>query len=111
MTKENAAILAGWKSSFPGIPPIGFKLRASLPERWVRFHSLPGAKRYPENEAEYRELLELHNTILGELAHPGETVILITVGYSDSNVPMRDCPVLVDMDPEAKPWLSIKADD
>ena len=35
--------------------------------RWVRFHSLPGSKRYAENEAEYACVLSRHNVVIGEL--------------------------------------------
>jgi hypothetical protein len=37
------------------------------PERWVRFHSLPDAKRYAEDDAERRELLR-RQSALGDFA-------------------------------------------
>lgn len=58
-----------WRSRFSDTPPLGWKLRAmgSLP--WLRFHALPGSKRYPEDQAERRVVLgrayELGDRVLG----------------------------------------------
>jgi hypothetical protein len=35
-------------------------------DRWGRFHSLPGSKRYAESEVEYAIVLDRYNTILDE---------------------------------------------
>ncbi|MFS8184856.1 hypothetical protein ACMG4P_25330 [Pseudovibrio denitrificans] len=43
-----------WKGYFGDLPPYSHYLRNVMPERWVRFHALPDAKRYaetPEEEA------------------------------------------------------------
>lgn len=45
-------MLTDWDSWLPGCEPIGHHLRRAFAERWVRFHSLPGSKRYPESDAE-----------------------------------------------------------
>jgi hypothetical protein len=36
-------------------------------DRWVRFHSLPESKRYPDSQAEYAIELDRHYTVLSEL--------------------------------------------
>ena len=100
-------MLADWARYFPHCEPIGHHLRAAFPEQWVRFHSLPGSKRYPEDEAEYAEVLARHNTILGELARPGSHVTLVTTGYSGSPEPSRSYPAVVAFDPDAVPWRTI----
>lgn len=100
-------MLADWDRCFPDCEPIGHHLRVTFPERWVRFHSLPGSKRYPEDETEYAEVLARHNAILGELAHPGTQVVLVTTGYSDAPVPSRSYPEVVAFDPAASPWRTI----
>jgi hypothetical protein len=82
-------------------------LRTAFPERWVRFHSLPGSKRYPEYEADYRIVLERHNHVLGELVESQRNIILLTTGYSETTEPIRDEPELQSQDPNAKPWRSI----
>jgi hypothetical protein len=107
MSEENLSILADWNRFFPGIPPVGSELRVALPKRWIRFHSLPRSKRYPDDEIEYVELLARHNTVLGELAHPNEVIKLITAGYSNGAVPTLTYPELAELDPEARPWLAI----
>lgn len=100
-------MLADWDRCFPNCEPIGHHLRVAFPERWVRFHSLPGSKRYSEDEAEYAEVLTRHNAILGELAHPGSQVVLVTTGYSGSPVPSRSYPEVATFDPGAIPWRTV----
>ena len=55
-----------WEWRWPRMPPIGYWLRRDR-DRWVRFPSLPGAKRYADHEAEYGILLDRHHTVLDEL--------------------------------------------
>lgn len=52
-------------------------MRECHPERWFRIHSLPGSKRYPEDEAEYGELLARHNAASTALFGGGKPVILV----------------------------------
>jgi hypothetical protein len=62
-------ITAFWRRAFGDIAPVGYVCRAAMRDRWLRIHSLPGSKRYPEDAADYAELLLRHNevatTILG----------------------------------------------
>jgi hypothetical protein len=96
-----------WQHRFPDCLPVAYWLRDLLPERWVRFHSLPGSKRYPETESEYATLLERHNRILGELVSAGEPVFLLSTGYSDHPEPVRSYPELLKLDPGAVPWRTV----
>lgn len=61
-----------WTGRFGTIPAAGFMLRAALPDRWVRFHSLPHAQRYPRSDAEMEMVLSRYRTladhVLGENA-------------------------------------------
>jgi hypothetical protein len=100
-------MLADWDRCFPKCEPIGHHLRVAFPERWVRFHSLPGSKRYPADAAEYAEVLARHNAILGELTHPGAQVVLVTTGYSGSPMPSRYYPQVIAFDPAATPWRTV----
>jgi hypothetical protein len=100
-------MLADWDRRFPNCEPIGHHLRTAFPERWVRFHSLPGSKRYPEDEAQYAEVLARHNAILGELTSPGAQVVLVTTGYSGSSMPSRSYPEVAAFDPGASPWRTV----
>jgi len=72
---------------------------------------LPGSKRYPENESEYATVLMRHNCVLGELAGDGETVVLLTTGYSETPEPMRPHPKLTAFDPFAVPWRTVAMHD
>jgi hypothetical protein len=90
-------MLVDWDHCFPDCQPIGPQLRVAFPERWVRFHSLSGSKRYPENGGEYAEVLARHNSVLGELVRRGSQVVLVTTGYSESPEPSRYYPALIAM--------------
>ncbi|MEV0456725.1 DUF3885 domain-containing protein [Catellatospora methionotrophica] len=59
-----------WEQQWPECPPVAYLLGSRYPDRWVRFHTLPGSKRYPENEDEYRTVLNRHYTVLTNWA-PG----------------------------------------
>ncbi|MCP4180267.1 MAG: hypothetical protein GY756_21095 [bacterium] len=41
-----------WKSISPKIPPVAYLLKHIYPEKWIRIHSLPNSKRYPECKSE-----------------------------------------------------------
>ncbi|MGC4897283.1 DUF3885 domain-containing protein [Micromonospora sp. DT31] len=56
-----------WEQRWPECPPFAHRLRVQYPDRWARFHSLPGSKRYPADESEYAALLDRHYTTLSEL--------------------------------------------
>jgi hypothetical protein len=100
-------MLDDWDRCFPNCEPIGYRLRETFRQRWVRFRSLPGSKRYPEGEDEYAEVLARHNTILGELTSPGGQVVLVTTGYSESPEPTRSYPEVMAFDPGATPWRTV----
>ncbi len=96
-----------WQQWFPNCEPVAHLLRVAFPDRWVRFHSLPGSKRYADDDAEYAMVLERHNRILGELAQDGEVVALLTTGYSDTAVPIRSEVELLQLDPHAVAWRTV----
>lgn len=68
---------AFWRHRFADIPPIGFVLRQHLEVRWVRFHSLPGSKRYADNDPERRTILARANTLAGEIFASSEQCWLV----------------------------------
>jgi hypothetical protein len=100
-------VLDDWNRLFPNCEPVAHHLPLALPERWVRFHSLPGQKRYPENEAEYSMVLERHNRIMGQLARIEEKIALLTTGWSETEEPIRSQPELWKLDPHTLPWRTI----
>jgi len=69
-------LIAVWAGAWPGALPIAHELKELFEETWVRFHSLPGSKRYADTEQEYAEILSRHNTVLDELGPGGELVVI-----------------------------------
>jgi hypothetical protein len=76
-------LAALWRERRPAGPPVAHTFRGAYAERWVRFHSLPRSKRYPESEDEYAIVLERYNTILDEL-FAGLDVLVVTMDWSDT---------------------------
>lgn len=65
-----------WQGLEPAGPVRAYQLRSLYYDRWVRFHSLPGSKRYADDEAQYATLLGRYNTVLGELFGGGEAYVV-----------------------------------
>lgn len=100
-----------WQSRWPDCPPVADWLRGVYPHRWVRFHSLPGSKRYADDEAEYRVILERHNTVLTEL-DVGRTLLVITCDWTTTpEPPAWRTPQLCQLDPAGVHWQTILEDD
>jgi hypothetical protein len=102
-------MLNNWQQQFSDCVPVAHRLRAAFPDRWVRFHSLPGSKRYPELETDYSTILERHNCVLDELTGSERSVVLLSTGYSESPQPVRLEASLWTLDPDATPWRSFPA--
>jgi hypothetical protein len=100
-------MLNQWQHKFPGCEPVSYRLRSEFPSRWVRFHSLPESKRYPEDEQEFLTLLSRHNRVLRELIDWYPHCVLLTTGYSDSPDPVRSYDVYNSLDPTARPWRTL----
>ncbi|TCM18973.1 hypothetical protein EDF56_104508 [Novosphingobium sp. PhB165] len=56
------SFLKHWIRAHPEVEPMGWKLRETAVP-WVRFHALPGAKRYAENAAERAIILSRANAL------------------------------------------------
>ena len=70
-----------WRERHPSVPPVAHTFRGVFADRWVRFHSLPESKRYPESEDEYAIVLHRYNTVLDEL-FAGQEVFVVTSDWS-----------------------------
>lgn len=81
--------LTNFWNSFVGeeVPPIAHELKSTFSERWVRFHSLPESKRYPETKGEYEEVLFRHNTVIEELAGVPSSLFVVVPEYSELSIP------------------------
>ena len=84
-----------WHREFENFSPEAHNLKHEYKDRWVRFHSLPESKRYPENEDEYSEVFRRHNTVLLELCGNVSKVLVVLPEYSEERVPTQPEPTLV----------------
>jgi hypothetical protein len=73
------SIRQAWNAAFPGAPPVGFLCRSAAADRWLRTHSLPESKRYPDSAEEYAEVLRRYNaTALHTLGPDAECFLFVT---------------------------------
>ena len=86
------AFAAACARSFPLAPPVSYRMRELSPARWLRIHSLPGSKRYPEDDAEYAELLARHNAAATDLFGDGAPVVVVAHAYFFPGEPELEGP-------------------
>jgi hypothetical protein len=100
-----------WDDRWPGCSKLPYELRG-VEDRWVRFHALPGSKRYPDTETEYEIILARHNTVLTELV-TGSALLVVTAGYSDRPEPEEPCrsPETVAVHPDGTYWTTVCMND
>jgi len=107
---DPVALSALWDERWPGCSKLPYELR-DIPERWVRFHTLPQSKRYPETEDEYEIVLNRHNTILADLA-TDPSVLVVTVSYSDGRESYENrAPETRAVQLDAVYWTSVCMDE
>lgn len=99
-----------WQRQWPECPPLAHKLKHAYRDRWVRFHSLPGSKRYPGTHAEYDIVLHRYNTVLDELFH-GQEVRVVTADWSDTSGPVAQSAQHALWNPGAHRWTSVRTDE
>ncbi len=80
---NSAEVADKWKYVFGIFAPLGHVCRARLAARWLRIHSLPESKRYPEVEADYRELLRRHNDVATAILGEGEACVLFVNSFAE----------------------------
>lgn len=68
--------LEWWTENFGEYAPAGFVLRNQLKNNWLRVHSLPDSKRYPESPSDLEVLIQRHEELTDFMFQPGETCIL-----------------------------------
>ncbi|WP_328617776.1 hypothetical protein OHS18_17580 [Amycolatopsis sp. NBC_00355] len=99
-----------WRRQWPGCSPLADSLKQACHDRWVRFHSLPGSKRYPDTDSEYDIVLQRYNTVLDELFH-GQDVRIVTTDWSDASEPPALSAHHVLWNPGARHWMSVRTDE
>jgi hypothetical protein len=112
---DTAELTSRWTAAWADCPPIAHDLRTWFPDRWVRFHSLPGSRRYATSDADYQEILRRHLTLLSELVNSGpgsvsDEVVIITASWSADRDPADREPEVSQVMP-ARHWISVVTDD
>ena len=75
-----------WTERFGEVPPLGYKLREAYADRWLRIHSLPESKRYPETEQEMKLLLRRHAKVASQLLSLAEPCLIVRSLYEGAQV-------------------------
>jgi hypothetical protein len=79
-------------------------------DKWVRFHTLPESKRYPENEAEDQIVLSRHNEILQHLI-TDDLIRVFTVDWSPTpEPPVESSKEIRAVDSDAEYWQTVPSD-
>ena len=111
MTNTRDALNTFWIEHLERADPLAYALRERFADRWVRFHSLPESKRYPDTKAETAEILKRHNTLMGDLFAPGTDVYLLTTHYTEHETPGTSYDALTVIDTGAQHWTTILGED
>jgi hypothetical protein len=83
-----------WRRFYPETNPVGWMMRYANTRHWIRFHSLPLSKQYPDSDEERRILLDRQNTLANEILGEGRPCWLsrtfreIPEGYIDHSAPL-----------------------
>ncbi|MGI4884275.1 MAG: DUF3885 domain-containing protein [Janthinobacterium lividum] len=70
-----------WHLTYPATVPLSELFRIGYPDRWLRIHSLPNSKRYPETALDFSILLHRQNTLITDLLDSELALLLITGEY------------------------------
>ncbi|WP_344657483.1 DUF3885 domain-containing protein [Catenulispora subtropica] len=101
----SATLSTVWRERFGDRAPVAHELPARFPERWVRFHSLPGSKRYATDAFERATVLHRHYLVLTEL-FAGREVFILTSTFSGAPHPPPRTRFDVRINPGAVRWRS-----
>jgi hypothetical protein len=55
-----------WSATLGLVPPLGWRLRDQLHDNWLRIHTLPLSKRYPETRTEWAEVAKRQKAAAAE---------------------------------------------
>jgi len=81
---DSTLVSQAWKKAFPGAAPAGFLCRSAAAERWLRIHSLPDSKRYPDSEGEKAEVLRRYNIAATEVLGDRAACLLFITRFGAS---------------------------
>ncbi|WP_438947239.1 DUF3885 domain-containing protein [Tsukamurella conjunctivitidis] len=104
---EVAEFDAAWRKRFGDLPRSAQDLRSPPGGWWVRLHSLPESKQYPDSDEEYAELLRRDFAMLDELRGREEVLTVVTRAYSNSSRPVRRSTAIANLLPRPRYWRSV----
>ena len=100
-----------WRSWYVGAPPLAHLMREPHADRWLRIHSLPQSRRYPDSASDWDALLARHNTVATELLGDGGPCVLAVARFPSGDTPppaqLHDVPgasVLTALGPVDDTW-------
>ncbi len=100
-----------WLRNFGELPPIAHVLRESLVSRWVRFHTLPESKRYPETDSEMECVFERYKTVIAEVTTSVQQLGLLTTNWYPTKELRNSGSILPVHHAAAMLWRSVAIDD
>jgi hypothetical protein len=81
--EKQSAFVTDWRRFRPEGVPLGWLLRQSEAEPWLRLHALPGSKRYAENDRERRLVLGRANWLAARILGKGHPCWQVEVVAGD----------------------------
>ncbi len=105
-----------WRSWYGRAPPLAHLMRELHEERWLRIHSLPESRRYPDSTSDWDALLARHNTVATELLGEGGSCVLAVARFSSGDSPppgqlhdVPGAPALTALGPVDDTWPGAEA--
>ena len=74
-----------WNNYFNQTIPLNYLFKEVYHERWLRIHSLPESKRYPDNDLEMNIILQRQNQIISDLYNENEEIYLVMTNIIHEN--------------------------
>jgi hypothetical protein len=94
---DATAIADSWRRAFGDAAPLGFACRTAHQGRWLRIHSLPGSRRYPESESDFTELLRRQNEVATTTLGSEDACVLFAGEFADA-AGAAEAPILPEFD-------------
>lgn len=95
-TSTGVRFWGDWNRFHPDCTPIGDRLKWQAESQWLRFHSLPESKRYPETPAEKAILLDRQTRIAREVLGENTPCWMVLESWHDlfrrPALPFRNYP-------------------
>ena len=96
-----------WQQKWPACPPVADDIKHFYEDKWLRMHSLPGGKRYPENDKEYSSLILRHQTILNEIKISNTMTVILANWTNEHDGANVRWPEGYDMPKNLQYWQTI----